>query len=132
MGHARCAGRIRHQRAVEVAVARLEGRAHAVAQRRARLGEGQDHIDVVPLAGVAHVEAEAPFGALLPEFRTLEAKAGRSVPVMVWGLPKEPELLLRDRDLGVARVVLHFDAAKAEAVLPQLDRYAALIPKLAA
>ncbi len=70
--------------------------------------------------------------ALLPEFRTLEAKAGRSVPVMVWGLPKEPELLLRDRDLGVARVVLHFDAAKAEAVLPQLDRYAALIPKLAA
>jgi probable F420-dependent oxidoreductase len=70
--------------------------------------------------------------ALLPEFRKLEAEAGRTVPVTVWGAPKEPELLLRDRDLGVARVVLHFDAAKPGEVLPQLDRYAALLPKLAA
>ena len=69
--------------------------------------------------------------ALLPEFRKMEAEAGRSVPITVWGKPKEPDLVLRDRDLGVLRVVLHFDAAKADVVLPELDRWAALIPCLA-
>ncbi len=72
--------------------------------------------------------------ALLPEFRRMAAEAGRdpaSVPVTVWGAPEDPGLLRRDRDLGVARVVVSLPSAGADAVLPLLDRWAALIPALA-
>jgi probable F420-dependent oxidoreductase len=68
--------------------------------------------------------------ALIPEFRKLEQEAGRSVPITIWGKPKDPDLVLRDRDLGVERMVLHLDAGKAEEVLPELDRWAAVMRRM--
>jgi hypothetical protein len=62
------------------------------------------------------------------------AESGRdpaSVPVTIWGIPADPDLLKRDRDLGVVRVVISLDSAKEDAILPELDRWAALIPSLA-
>jgi probable F420-dependent oxidoreductase len=70
--------------------------------------------------------------ALIPEFRKMEAEAGRSVPITIWGVSEDLDLLLRDRDLGVERAVVQLASAKADAILPELDRWAALIRRLAA
>jgi probable F420-dependent oxidoreductase len=75
----------------------------------------------------------ADVAALLPQFRALAAEAGRdlaSVPVTVWGASEDPASLQRDRDSGVARVILSLESAKADVILPELDRWAAIIPKL--
>lgn len=68
--------------------------------------------------------------ALIPEFRKMEAEAGRSVPITIWGATEDPDLLLRDRDLGVERVVVQLASAKADVILPELDRWAALIRRV--
>ncbi len=68
--------------------------------------------------------------ALIPEFRRMEAEAGRSVPITIWGAREDPDLLLRDRDLGVERVVVQLASAKADVILPELDRWAALIRRV--
>jgi probable F420-dependent oxidoreductase len=76
----------------------------------------------------------ADVAALIPEFRRMAAEAGRdlaSVPVTIWGAKEDAELLLRDRDLGVQRVILSLASDSADAILPQLDRWAALIRRLA-
>jgi probable F420-dependent oxidoreductase len=76
----------------------------------------------------------ADVAALLPQFRALAAEAGRdlaSVPVTVWGASEDPASLQRDRDSGVARVILSLESAKADIILPELDRWAAIIPRLA-
>ena len=39
-------------------------------------------------------------------------------------------LLKRNRDDGVSRLVVSFDSAKADTVLPELDRWATLIRQL--
>ena len=68
--------------------------------------------------------------ALVPQFRALLAEAGRAeadCPVMIWGVKEDRDALLADRDLGVDRVVVSLEAAKAEVILPQLDRWARLI-----
>jgi hypothetical protein len=39
-------------------------------------------------------------------------------------------VLKRDRDNGISRVVVALDSAKADAILPQLDRWANLIRQL--
>jgi probable F420-dependent oxidoreductase len=73
--------------------------------------------------------------ALLPQFHALAAAAGRdpaAVPVTVWGAQPDLDLLRCDRDLGVARVIVSFDSAMAEAILPELDRWAELIRRLKA
>jgi probable F420-dependent oxidoreductase len=70
--------------------------------------------------------------ALIPQFRRMEAEAGRSVPITIWGVSENLDLLRRDRDLGVERVVVQLASAKADAILPELDRWAALIARLAA
>ncbi|MBX6374837.1 MAG: LLM class F420-dependent oxidoreductase [Acetobacteraceae bacterium] len=67
---------------------------------------------------------------LIPEFRRMEAEAGRSVPITIWGAREDPDLLLRDRDLGVERVVVQLASAKADVILPELDRWAALIRRV--
>jgi probable F420-dependent oxidoreductase len=75
----------------------------------------------------------ADVAALLPQFRALAAEAGRdpaSVPVTVWGASEDPASLQRDRDGGVARVIVSLESAKADVILPELDRWAAIIPKL--
>jgi hypothetical protein len=71
--------------------------------------------------------------ALLPKFREMTAEAGRdpaSVPITTWGARENLDLLKRDRDDGVSRVVVGFDSGKAGAILPELDRWAKLIRQL--
>ncbi len=68
---------------------------------------------------------------LIPEFRAMEREAGRDpMPVTIWSASEDMDALKRDRDAGVARVVLSLDSAKADAILPQLDRWARIIPTL--
>jgi probable F420-dependent oxidoreductase len=67
---------------------------------------------------------------LLPEFRKLAAAAGRepgSVPITVFGVAEDRELIERYRDAGVARLVFNLPAAGTDEVLPALDRCASLI-----
>jgi len=71
--------------------------------------------------------------ALLPKFREMAAEAGRdlaSVPITIWGAKENLDLLKRDRDDGVSRVVVSFDSGKADTILPELDRWATLIRQL--
>jgi probable F420-dependent oxidoreductase len=72
----------------------------------------------------------ADVGALIPQFRQLVAEAGRrdeDLPITIWGVKEDRDALLADRDLGVARVVLSLASATRDAILPELDRWAALI-----
>jgi len=67
---------------------------------------------------------------LLPEFRKMAAAAGRpveSVPITVFGVAEDADLVKRYRDAGVARIIFNLPAAKADEVLPVLDRCAALM-----
>ena len=71
--------------------------------------------------------------ALLPKFREMAAEAGRalaSVPITIWGAKENLDLLKRDRDDGVSRLVVSLDSAKADTILPELDRWATLIRQL--
>jgi probable F420-dependent oxidoreductase len=71
---------------------------------------------------------------LFPKFHELAKQANRdltSVPISIWSSPDNEDELKRDRDAGVARIVVSLDSAKSDAVLPVLDRCAKLIPKLA-
>ena len=72
--------------------------------------------------------------ALLPKFRAMAAEANRdlaSVPITIWGATENLDLLKRDRDDAVQRVVISLDSAKADTILPQLDRWATIIRQLA-
>ena len=71
--------------------------------------------------------------ALLPKFREMATEAGRdpaSVPITIWGAKENLDLLKRDRDDGVSRLVVSLDSGKADAILPELDRWATLIRQL--
>ncbi|MBL6079903.1 LLM class F420-dependent oxidoreductase [Belnapia sp. T18] len=71
----------------------------------------------------------ADVAALIPQFRQMVGEAGRSLaelPVTIWGAKEDRDALLADRDLGVERVVVSLDAAKRDAILPELDRWAEL------
>ncbi len=68
----------------------------------------------------------------LPRFRQMAAEAGRdpaAVPVTVWGGPEDPDRLRHHRDLGIARVVVSLNSARANEILPIIDRWAELIRK---
>ena len=67
---------------------------------------------------------------MLPEFRKLCAEAGRdpaSLPITVFGVAEDLDLIKRYRDAGVARIIFNLPAARADEVLPVLDRCATLI-----
>ena len=67
---------------------------------------------------------------MLPEFRKMAAEAGRTpeaVPITVFGVAEDADLIKRYRDAGVARIIFNLPAAKADEVLPVLDRCAALM-----
>jgi hypothetical protein len=67
------------------------------------------------------------------EAMQMAAEAGRdlaSVPITIWGAKENLDLLKRDRDDGVSRVAVSFDSAKADTILPELDRWATLIRQL--
>ena len=66
----------------------------------------------------------------LPEFRKMAAAAGRDLPVTIWGA-KDEDMLKRDRDEGVVRVIVSLDSAKSDAILPELDRWAKLAQAVA-
>ncbi|MDN3565036.1 TIGR03619 family F420-dependent LLM class oxidoreductase [Paeniroseomonas aquatica] len=76
----------------------------------------------------------ADVAALIPQFRAEAAAAGRGeaeLPITIWGVREDREALLADRDLGVDRVVLSLAAAKRDVILPELDRWAALVRAVA-
>jgi probable F420-dependent oxidoreductase len=67
---------------------------------------------------------------MLPEFRKMATAAGRdpaSIPITVFGVAEDRELIERYREAGVARLVFNLPPSKAEEVLPLLDRCASLI-----
>ena len=69
--------------------------------------------------------------ALLPKFRAMVTEAGcdlASVSITIW--EENLDLLKRDRDDGVSRVVVNLDSAKGDKILPELDRWASLIRQL--
>jgi hypothetical protein len=71
--------------------------------------------------------------ALLPKFREMASEAGResaSMPITIWGAKENLDLLKRDRDDGVSRLVVSLDSGKADTILPELDRCATLIRQL--
>jgi hypothetical protein len=62
-------------------------------------------------------------------------EAGRdpaALPVTLWGGKPDYDQMARYRDMGIARVVVSVEPAKADAVLPALDEWAALMRKVAA
>ena len=70
---------------------------------------------------------------LIPQYRDLVAASDRdpaSVPVSIWGAKEEMAMLERDKSLGVVRVIVSLDSAKADTILPELDRWAGLIRRL--
>ena len=67
---------------------------------------------------------------LLPEFRKMVTDAGRdpaSIPISVWGVAQDADLIKRYRDRGIDRVVFELPSAKADEALPILDRCAKLM-----
>ncbi|HZC96386.1 MAG TPA: LLM class F420-dependent oxidoreductase [Bradyrhizobium sp.] len=99
----------------------LVGGAFPWAARRAiRYGDGW-----FPIAGSGWADPLE----YLPRFRQMAEEAGRdpkSLPVTLGGPPEDPDMLKRYRDLGVARVNFPVPPAKADEVLPILDRVAKL------
>ena len=79
------------------------------------------------------IAATADVALLMPQYRAMVEEAGRdpsSLPVTIWGAKEDMALLERDRGLGVARVVVSLDSAKADVILPELDRWAEIIRRL--
>jgi probable F420-dependent oxidoreductase len=67
---------------------------------------------------------------LLPDFRTLVTESGRdpaSLPITVFGVSEDRDLIKRYRDAGVARLVFNLHPAKSDEVLPALDRCTGLM-----
>jgi probable F420-dependent oxidoreductase len=67
---------------------------------------------------------------LLPEFRKMVTDAGRdpaSIPISVWGVAQDADLIKKYRDAGVSRIVFQLPASKADEILPLLDKCAGVI-----
>jgi len=65
----------------------------------------------------------------LPEFRKMAMEAGRdpaTLPITVWGTPDDATNVKRYQDEGAARFVFSLPSAKADEILPVLDRLAGL------
>jgi probable F420-dependent oxidoreductase len=96
------------------------------ARRAIRYGDGW-----IPIAGSGRAD---PLD-YLPRFRQMAEEAGRdpqSLQVTLGGAPEDADLLKRYRDLGVSRVNYPVPPAKADEVLPILDRVAKLMRPLQA
>ena len=64
---------------------------------------------------------------VLPDYSKMLAEAGRdpkTLPVTVYGVKDDVETIRRYRDAGIHAVILALKAAKADEVLPVLDRFA--------
>ena len=96
------------------------------ARRAVRYGDGW-----VPNASRAQYSDVTEF---LPQFRQMAAEAGRdpdSIPVTIWGASENLDRVERYRDQGIVRVVVSLPSAKADEIIPVLDRWAELIRKTA-
>ena len=70
---------------------------------------------------------------MFAQFRQMAAEAGRaaeSVPITVYGVGENIDLLKRYRDAGTARVMFELPSAGEEEILPMLDRCAELIRQI--
>jgi probable F420-dependent oxidoreductase len=70
---------------------------------------------------------------LLPQFRALATEAGRdpaTIPITIFGVAEDLDLVRRYRDAGVARLVFNLAPAGADEVLPVLDRCADLMRRV--
>jgi probable F420-dependent oxidoreductase len=68
------------------------------------------------------------------ELQTRAEQAGKKLsdfPISIFGAPNNEDTLKKFQDLGVDRVVLFLPSAGADRVLPTLDKYAELLPKVA-
>ncbi len=66
----------------------------------------------------------------LPQFRQMAGDVGRdpaSLPISIFGAPENLDRLKRYREQGIARIVVTLPSAKADEILPVLDRWAHLI-----
>ena len=73
--------------------------------------------------------------ALLPEFRKMATEAARdpaTIPITIFGVQDDLDLIKRYRDAGVARLIFDLPPAKAEEVLPRLDHCAVLMRRAGA
>jgi probable F420-dependent oxidoreductase len=98
------------------------------ARRAARYGDGW-----IPLAG--RIGGDNDVFSTVPKFRAMLKDAGRSeesCPISLFGCAEDGDLLRRYRDLGAQRACVSLPAAKADQVLPILDRWAALIRQVSA
>jgi len=104
----------------------IVGGAFKYAARRAlRYGDG-----IVPQAAEAGSGSPEEF---MPQWQRMVREAGRdpaAMPVTLGGAPEDIGKLQRWRELGVARATIRLPAARADEILPILDRYAKLIPQL--
>jgi probable F420-dependent oxidoreductase len=67
---------------------------------------------------------------VLPDALKLMTEAGRdpqTLPITVFGVAEDGDLIERYRDAGVARIIVNLPSAQADEVLPILDRGAALM-----
>jgi len=104
----------------------IVGGAFRLAARRAlRYGDG-----IVPAAPSAGSGGPEEF---MPRWRQMAAEARRdpnTLSVYLGGAPEDIDALKRNRDLGVTGMAVRLPPAKAEEILPVLDRWAKLIPQL--
>src|SRR5262249_60039345 len=87
--------------------------------------------------GVPHARRPAYGDVLvkLPEFRAMATAAGRdpaTVPITVFGVAEDLDLIRRYGEAGVARLVFNLPPARADEVLPLLDRWAGLMRQASA
>jgi alkanesulfonate monooxygenase SsuD/methylene tetrahydromethanopterin reductase-like flavin-dependent oxidoreductase (luciferase family) len=97
----------------------------SAARRAIRYGDG-----IIPQASNAGSGEAEDF---LPRFRQMAEEAGRdpkSLSVTLGGAPDDADRLKRYRDLDVVRMNVRLPPAKADEILPALDRWAKLIPQL--
>ena len=61
----------------------------------------------------------------IPDFRAMEAEAGRTVPITVFGAEPDPAMLEKYAAAGIERVVVNLDPMDRDASLRKLDEWVA-------
>jgi probable F420-dependent oxidoreductase len=92
------------------------------ARRAIRYGDGW-----IPQASRGNY---AEIADMIPEFRKMATEAGRdpkSIDITVWFPKKDADLMKRYQGLGVSRVVFNLESEKADALMPVIDGWAALM-----
>ena len=70
---------------------------------------------------------------MIPEFRKMATEAGRdpkSIDITVWFPKQDADVMKRYQDLGVSRVVFNLESEKADALMPVIDGWAALMQQV--